>query len=167
MWTRLDEMYGFGRQLWGEDLETEVGRALLSFRAARLGGRNGWQVRVHEIDDEALNEIPVTEQWSPAFVGEEEFVLLMKLCNGGEVRGDDPETLSWLESRGIEYDDVRDCLLQTHLVALSGQHLGLITKECALVILPTGEYVAAENSTGRLDRWIARWWELRERASDQ
>jgi hypothetical protein len=168
IWTRLDEMYGFGRELWGEDLETEVGRCLLSFRAASVDGRKGWEVRAHDVDDEALNEIPVVEQWSPEFLGEEEFVLLERLCRGKEVRSDDPEILSWLDSRGVEIDDVRNRLLETHLVASSGKALKLITKECQLAILPTGEYIAAENSTGRLDRWISRRIDaLRRRASDE
>nr|WP_269854154.1 DUF6602 domain-containing protein [Streptomyces sp. RPT161] len=156
VWTRLDEMYGFGRELWGEDLEVEVGRTLLSFRAARVDGRRGWQVRSHEFGDGALSEIPVTEQWCPEFIGKEEFVLLMRLCEGKEVRYDDTEILSWLESRGMEFNDVCNRLLQTRLVAFSGQSLKLITQKCQLAILPTGEYVAAENSTGRLDRWISR-----------
>lgn len=168
IWTRLDEMHGFGHELWGEDLETEVGRCLLSFRAASVDGKKGWQVRAHEFDDEALNEMPVTEQWSPEFLGEEEFVLLTRLCQGKEVRCDDPEILSWLESCGVEFDDVRNRLLETRLVASSGKELKLITKKCQLAILPTGEYVAAENSTGRLDRWISRRIEtLRIRASGE
>ncbi|MEU7165000.1 DUF6602 domain-containing protein [Streptomyces morookaense] len=168
IWTRLDEMYGFGRELWGEDLEIEVGRALLSFRAARIDGRGGWLVKAHEADDESLNQVPVTEQWSPEFIGKEEFVLLMRLCRGEEVRCDDPEVISWLESRGVEFNSVRDRLLKTRLVASSGQNLELVTKKCQLAILPTGEYVAAENSTGRLDRWIFRRIEtMRKRASGE
>ncbi|MEU1219306.1 DUF6602 domain-containing protein [Streptomyces microflavus] len=167
IWTRLDEMYGLGDSFWGEDLETEVGRALLSFRAVRVDGKAGWEVQAHEANAEALKGAPVTEQWSPEFVGEEEFVLLSQLCQGKTVRCDNPKILSWLESRGVQIDDVRDRLLGTHLVAASGQELRLITKKCQLAILPTGEYVAAENSTGRLDRWIARRIErLRESASD-
>lgn len=166
IWTRLDEMYGLGGEVWGEDLETEVARTLLSFRAGRVDGRGGWQVRTHDFDNEALNAAPVTEQWSPEFIGEEEFILLTRLCQGKEVRCDDREMMSWLKSRGVEFNDVRDRLLETRLVASSGQNLKLIAKECQLAILPTGEYVAAENSTGRLDRWLFRRIE-RERASDE
>ncbi|MGY1453829.1 DUF6602 domain-containing protein [Streptomyces sp. SS8] len=156
IWTRLDEMYGFGQQLWGEDLETEVGRNLLSFRAACVDGRKGWQVQAHQVDDETLNEIPATKQWGPEFIGFEEYAILLMLCQGKEVRCDDPAILSWLESRGVEIDDVRNRLLETRLVASSGEMLKLITKECGLAILPGGEYVAAENSTGRLNRWLSR-----------
>ncbi|XUL89980.1 DUF6602 domain-containing protein [Streptomyces galilaeus] len=168
IWTRLDEMYGFGHRFWGEDLEMEVGRALLSCRAARVDGRGGWILQAHMVNDEALNEIPVREEWSPEFIGEEEFVLLTRLCQGKEVRGDDPEILSWLESRDIEFNSVLNRLLETRLVAAFGQSLRLITKKCQLAILPTGEYVAAENSTGRLDRWISRRIEaLHKHAPDE
>ncbi|MEU0683551.1 DUF6602 domain-containing protein [Streptomyces albogriseolus] len=168
IWTRLDEMYGFGQQLWGEDLETEVGRTLLSFRAMCGEGRKGWEVQAHQVDDETLDGLPATEQWSPEFIGLEEHVILLMLCRGREVRCDDPDILSWLESRGVAIDDVRDRLLGTRLVASSGERLKLIAKECGLAMLPTGEYVAAENSTGRLDRWISRRIKgLREDASDE
>lgn len=168
IWTRLDEIYGFGRELWGEDLETEVGRTLLSFRAACVDGRKGWQVQAHQVDADTLDGIPVAEQWSPEFIGEEEYLLLVMLCQGKEVRCDDPVMLSWLESRGVEINDVRNRLLETRLVASSGKRLKLITKECGLAILPGGEYVAAENSTGRLNRWISRQIEnLHKDASDE
>lgn len=156
IWTRLDEVYGLGGEAWGEDLETEVARTLLSCRAARIDGRGGWQVQVHNADDEALDAASVTERWSPNFIGEEEFVLLTRLCQGREVRCDDPEMIAWLKSRGVEFCEVRNRLLETRLVASSEKNLKLIAKKCQLAILPTGEYVAAENSTGRLDRWILR-----------
>ncbi|MFJ6578484.1 DUF6602 domain-containing protein [Streptomyces sp. NPDC091368] len=156
IWTRLDEVYGLGWEAWGEDLETEVGRTLLSFRAVRVDGRSGWAVKAHDFDQKALDSVPATRQWSPEFVGEEEFVLLTRLNQGQEVCRDDPEVISWLKSRGVEFDDVCDRLLKTHLVALSGQRLELIAKECHLAILPTGEYIAAENSTGRLTRWLSQ-----------
>lgn len=168
IWTRLDEMYGFGHEFWGEDLEMEIGRILLSVRAARVDVRCGWRVMVREVDDKALNRIPLTEQWSPKFIGLEEFVLLSRLCEGREVRCDDSEILAWLKSRDIEFDDVRSRLLETRLVASSGWKLKLITQNCQLAILPTGEYVAAENSSGRLDRWLSRQIEtLRKGAADE
>jgi hypothetical protein len=156
IWTRLDEMYGFGSQLWGEDLETEVARVLLSVRATHYEGKEGWEARVFELNDEDLAKIPTTEQWSPQFINLEEFVLLERLRRGKDVRSDDPEILSYLTDRGVSFDEVADRLLQTRLVARSGESLKLIAKQCDTAILPTGEYVAAENSTGRLTRWISR-----------
>ncbi|MFD3548496.1 DUF6602 domain-containing protein [Streptomyces sp. NPDC058655] len=156
IWTRLDEVYGLGGSVWGEDLETEIARTLLTCRAARIDGRGVWQVQVIDADGKALDAASVTEQWSPNFIGKEEFVLLTRLCQGWEVRCDDPEVIAWLKSRGVSFGDVRNRLLETRLVASSGNNLKIIAKKCQLAILPTGEYVAAENSTGRLDRWISR-----------
>ncbi|MCX5130847.1 hypothetical protein OOK06_01885 [Streptomyces sp. NBC_00340] len=156
IWTRLDEMYGLGEELWGEDLEIEVGRVLLSVRAVRTDGGSGWEARSHEVDNKSLNAIPTTEQWRPEIIELEEFVLLLRLCEGEEVRSDDPEIKSWLDSRGVDFSDVLSRLLKTRLVASSGHNLKLIAKECRLAMLPTGEYVAGENSTGRFDRWMYR-----------
>ncbi|MCC0578391.1 DUF6602 domain-containing protein [Streptomyces californicus] len=156
IWTRLDEMYGFGSQLWGEDLETEVGRALLGVRPTRYEGKDAWEARVFNLNDEDLTRIPTTEQWSPQFINLEEFILLERLCRGKEVRSDDPEILSYLTDRGVSFDEVADRLVRTRLVARSRESLRLITKQCGMAILPTGDYVAAENSSGRLTRWIDR-----------
>jgi hypothetical protein len=46
--------------------------------------------------------------------------------------------------------------LETRLVGLSGNKLQLITEECQPAILPTGEYIAAENNSGRLTRWLLK-----------
>lgn len=156
IWTRLDEMYGFGSQLWGEDLETEVGRALLGVRPTRYEGKDAWEARVFNLNDEDLTRIPTTEQWSPQLINLEEFILLERLCRGKEVRSDDPEILSYLTDRGVSFDEVADRLVRTRLVARSRESLRLITKQCGMAILPTGDYVAAENSSGRLTRWIDR-----------
>jgi hypothetical protein len=34
--------------------------------------------------------------------------------------------------------------------------LELITKQCECVIMPTGEYLAADNNSGRLSRWLSK-----------
>lgn len=155
IWTRLDELFNLP-DLWGEDLDLEVARALLSATFAQDGDRGGWEIEFLEPSKDELSSVPTQEPWSPAFVSLEEFVVLQRLCAGRSVSMDDADFLAWLKTREIQPESLRNSLLQTGLVATQGQELQLITTECHCVILPTGEFVAAENNTGRLTRWIAR-----------
>lgn len=162
IWTRLDEMYGLGPGVWGEDLVVQVGRGLLAARATQASGRNGWEVRVAETTSKILSETPEQEPWQPRFVALEEFVVLARLTEGIEVRTDDPQLVSWLGEQGVSVDVLRERLLQTGLVAAAGSKLELVTTSCQLAVLPTGEYVAAENSTGRLTRWLEKEFVLKK-----
>ncbi|MGH4018640.1 MAG: DUF6602 domain-containing protein [Pseudonocardiaceae bacterium] len=103
-----------------------------------------------------LSSVPTMEPWSPAFVTLEESVILQRLCAGTNVRMDDTELLKWLQERDVEPEVLRDNLLETGLVEIKDQELQLITRDCLCAILPSGEYAAAENNTGRLTRWIAK-----------
>ncbi|TDC17417.1 DUF6602 domain-containing protein [Actinomadura bangladeshensis] len=154
IWTRLDELYGLGSDAWGEDLDIEVARGLLSARAVQGHGQDGWEMRVHEATVKKLDDTPTRKSWSPAFVTSEEFVILSQLSGGREVHLDDPLLLAWLDETGVAIEELLMRLLETRLVAVDGSKLRLITRECGLAILPTGELVAAENNTGRLTRWI-------------
>jgi hypothetical protein len=151
IWTRLDELFSMS-ELWGEDLDLEVPRSLLRAK----GDRHGWYVTFLDPSEEELSSVPTMEPWSPAFVTLEEFVVLQRLCAGANVRMDDAKLLKWLRERDVEPEVLRNNLLETGLVAMQDQELQLITRNCLAVILPSGEYVAAENNTGRLTRWIAK-----------
>jgi hypothetical protein len=155
IWTRLDELF-YMPDLWGEDLDLEVPRALLLATFAQDGDRRGWNMQFLKPSKEVLSSVPTEEPWGPAFVTFEEFVVLQRLCAGKSVSMDDADFLAWLRKREIQPEALRDGLLQTGLVATHGQELQLVTRECQCFILPTGEFVAAENNTGRLTRWIAR-----------
>jgi hypothetical protein len=45
-------------------------------------------------------------------------------------------------------------LHETQLVAVDGDNLRLTTEQCQCAILADGRYVAAENKSGRLTRWL-------------
>jgi hypothetical protein len=151
VWTRLDQLFNMP-ELWGEDLDLEVPRALLFAK----GDRHGWYMRFIDPSEGELTSVPTIKPWSPAFVTLDESVILQRLCAGANVRMDDTKLLNWLQERGIKPEVLRDNLLETGLVAIHDQELQLITRNCLCAVLPSGEYVAAENSTGRLTRWIVK-----------
>lgn len=139
-------------QLWGEDLDLEVPRALLFAR----GDRHGWCMRFIDPSEGELTSAPTMRPWRPAFVTFEQSVILQLLCIGESVRMDDAKLLNWLQERGIKPEVLRDNLLETGLVAMRDQELQLITRNCLCAILSSVEFVAAENSTGRFTRWIVK-----------
>ncbi|GAA4010682.1 hypothetical protein GCM10022247_36140 [Allokutzneria multivorans] len=151
IWTQLDELFNMP-DLWGEDMDLEIPRALLFAK----GDPHGWHVRFVDPSKEELRAAPTTRPWEPAFVTLEEFVVLQQLSAGKKIAMDDEKLLSWLRQCDVKPETLRDNLLETSLVAIQGQELRLIARDCLCAILPTGEYVAAENNTGRLTRWIAK-----------
>ncbi len=155
IWTRLDHDFGIGG-LWGEDLVIEAPHPFLWATIEQREEMVGWNYEFQEIASEELASSPTTDEWKPAFLSHEEFVAIERLCKGHAVRLDDDELLEFLENAGVELDGFRGRLLETGLVALSGMELVLITDRCQPAILSTGEYVAGEDNTGRMTRWLAK-----------
>lgn len=133
IWTRLGELYDV-TEFWGEDLELEVARALLFGK----GTREGWHLSFADPSDEELIATPAHEDWSPAFVSAEAFVVINELCRGREVHVDDRDLVEWLGESGIDPRALQEELVGTALVAMRGTELVLISRNCQCVILPTG-----------------------------
>ncbi|KRA30966.1 MULTISPECIES: DUF6602 domain-containing protein [unclassified Nocardioides] len=157
IWTRLDVKFGLGNP-WGEDLTQEVLRALLIGEAVEQNGQRGWRIEVVDATTKDLRAAPVEEPWEPERFTLEAFVVIQRLCAGKIVRLDDPKLLAWLGEQSRTVEDLASELVASRLVARTadGNAIELITKECLAAILPTGQYVAADNNTGRLTRWIAQ-----------
>lgn len=151
IWTRLAELFDV-TNLWGEDLELEVLHPLLLAR----GELRGWHYTIVDPSGKQLKAAASMESWSPAYLTLEEFVVLQQLCRGKEVRLDDENLLAWLSGREVSVNSLRDKLLDTALVAIQGLQLQLIAHDCLCAILPSGEYVAAENNSGRMTRWLMK-----------
>ena len=117
IWTRLDELFNVP-DLWGDDLNIEVMRPLLTANATQDGGRSGWNILFVDPSESDLSSIPTEEAWSPAFLSLEEFTILQQLCAGRTVSMDDAELLVWLRDREIQPDSVRESLVKTGLVAM-------------------------------------------------
>lgn len=149
LWTRFDHMYGLGNP-WGEDLEMEVGHRLV----AATGTEAGWICRLIDAGETALRRLPETESWVPARLTEAEYIALNQLASGKRLRLSDSSLHDWLQSRGLTASQLRDGLLATRLVAQDGEDLVIVGSNCTTAILPTGEFVAADDSTGRLTRWM-------------
>lgn len=156
VWTRLDSQFGIGG-LWGEDLTVERLSPFLLTQAAEEAGRLGWRYEWVDLDEAELAGSDDFEPWEPVFLSTEQFVVITRLCSGHRVVFDDDEFLGYLGEQGIDPAEFRAGLLNTGLVAMNGREMELITDRCQTATLPDGRFIAAEDNTGRLTRWIARF----------
>jgi len=161
IWTRLQREYELCG-LWGEDLGEEDMHRFLSGRAIRKDQTMGWEYEYRRVDRAVLEEKVVTEGWSPAFLKMPQFDVINRLCNGEVVDSEDPSMVRFVESEGFEMREFTDSLLKTGLVALNGSSLELLTDLCRCCILPTGQYIAGEDNTGRLSRWVEKYLKKRQ-----
>lgn len=157
IWTRLDRIFGVGG-LWGEDLELEVPHAFLLAKGGRDdAGNPGWHYQWVNSKPSNLRELGDVEDWQPATLTIEQYAIVTMLCRGRAVRFDEAWINDFLDEHQVsDKPAFWGALLDTGLVAGSsdGSELVLITRNCQTAILPDGRYVAAENNTGRLTRWI-------------
>jgi hypothetical protein len=155
IWTRLDLEFGVGG-LWGEDLSLEKLNPFLLTQAAVEGGQVGWRHEWVEFDEAELTVSDDLELWQPAFLSDEQFVVITRLCEGHRVCINDDELLAYLGEGGVDPEELKASLLDTGLVAMAGHEIELITDRCRTAVLPDGRLIAGEDNTGRLTRWIAR-----------
>lgn len=124
------------------------------------GGRIGWRYKWVDLGEAELAGGDDLEQWQPAFLSTEEFVVITELCEEHRMFLDD-ELLGYLGERGVDPEELKEGLLDTGLVAMAGHEIELITDRCQTAVLPDGRLIAGEDSTGRLTRWVARCLEDR------
>lgn len=153
VWTRLAYRYGLSASIFGEDLKCDAINSLLE---AKWQGQ-GWEVRYCEVEEAKLSEGPDANEWEPETVSLPQFVVLNKLCQGAAVKMDDPEFINWLKAEGTTPDQLALDLNRKRLTYAKNGELHLLTDSCGCAILPDGRYVAGENKTGRLERWVAQY----------
>jgi hypothetical protein len=157
LWTRLSYYFGAPSSIFGDDLDLDAVNVLLIGKPALPGGRQGWTIDVVNLSDEDLSQGPDTAPWMPSILSNEAFVIMNQLCHKEEVCLDDKDLHSFAAACGRTVDDLITELRKTGLVYV-GEHrrLRLLSDGCACVIVPDVGYVAAENKSGRLERWVFR-----------
>jgi len=166
IWTRLGERFEVGLP-WGEDLHLEMFHLFLSARGTRGETVDGWEYRYVPLTKAQLTAEKGPTEWRPVFLSLPQFVKINLLCKGEVIDVSDDEFINFVGSYGLSVEDFVASLLGTGLVAMNCTRIELITEECACVILPTGQFVAAENNTGRLTRWVEkRAWESERKLED-
>lgn len=144
--------------IFGDDLEVERLAPLLDARPQpREPGSKlwGWNYRMESLSPSQLKGLDF-DDWQPVVIDENQNAVISILCNE-DIRVTDPEFQQFLFRKGVDPETFIEALCRTTLVARDGDSLQLTTSKCQIVMLPDGRYVADNNNTGRLTRWLENY----------
>ena len=163
IWTRISYLQRMA-ELFGEDLELELLSQFLEARPVipvRSEDAQGWMYREIPLSAKQLAEGPDHMEWAPVELDVQQNVVLDQLCRE-DVFTTEPDLVTYLKSSGRDPETFFQSLIETNLVAMDGTRLILTTVQLAIVILPDCRTVAADNNTGRLERWVQRFMGRRD-----
>ncbi|MDU0364285.1 DUF6602 domain-containing protein [Rhizobium sp. 25PS6] len=157
IWTRISYSNPVSA-IFGSDLELERLAPLLDARPqpAEPGSEKwGWVYHVNSFTPRQLKGADFDE-WTPVVLDDDQNAVVTILC-GDDIAVTDPRFREFLLGKGHDPETFIEALCRTTLVARDGDILQLTTKKCEVVLLPDGRYVAADNNTGRLTRWVEKY----------
>lgn len=162
IWTRISYKEPVAA-IFGDDLELERLAPLIDGRPQPrepASDQWGWNYRIENLSARQLKGEHF-DQWEPVEIDLDQNVVISILCNEDQ-SVTDPEFLDFLRGKGHDPEAFIDALCRTTLVARDGDMLQLTTSQCQVVALPDGRFVAANNNTGRLTRWLDKYMAKRK-----
>jgi hypothetical protein len=154
VFTRLTFTHKLSVEVFGEDLTGESVNRFLAGSAIDKAGAVGWVVE--QIPLKGQSKPNAEYDWEPYVLDQAEYVLIYELCSGREVDVTEPELLAFLGERGRTIEDIGESLRDKRLATVRDNRLVLLTHKCGCAIVPPGQYVAAEDKSGRFSRWLKR-----------
>lgn len=154
LWTRISFKYQLSYTIFGEDLKIDQGNLFMKCKLLNKNGKKGWEYICPKFSNDTLNRELERKDWEPVYLNEVQATIINRLCLGEEVNINDESLKKYINNNGYNVDQIVEELIETELVYLDNSKLKLLTDYCNLVITPEGEYVAADNKTGRLTRWL-------------
>lgn len=155
LWTRLASRFEFTPAIFGEDLDVEALRPLLYAKPARADGRYGWAYKYVSRSLSELQSTPKSWGWTPERLTTPEATIMGMLCDKLAIRVDSASWKAFLHDEGEALPAFIEKMKVAGIAALVDEEFKLLTDGCAVVCMPSGEWVVGENSTGRLTRWVA------------
>ena len=167
IWTRLLSMGLIDMDVFGDDMEVEQLRPLLYAKPVERGGRRGWHYRYELFDRKEAISLAAISSWEPLKLSDKEAVLVTHLCRVMSIDTRTSEFWSaWVADMQGDVDDTLRRLRFAGIAAVDSEGvLRLLTELCQVVIVPNVGWVAGENSTGRLTRWVVDAGKTRARES--
>lgn len=156
IWTRLSYRYHLPSSIFGEDLQMEGSNAFLSANSVIVDGMRGWNYHYTGLREFTLAEHANDSlDWSPVQLTFEQFHILNYLCKYEFIKLHRiRRVLSLGEDEVFDVDSLIQFLKNADLVYIyADKELRLLTQKCQTLIMPDGNYYAADNKTGRLTRW--------------
>ncbi|WP_141566377.1 DUF6602 domain-containing protein [Pseudonocardia sp. N23] len=153
LWTRIEADFPVAMP-WGEDLEIENLNRFIDGRVCELNDQTGWEYSYVDAAESTFLDREPTEIWEPVELNAQQGIFFLSLHKSGPVALHDPLLARLAADAGVEADVFISSLVETTMVAVRNQELVPITEEFTIVHMPDGRTVAADNSTGRLTRWV-------------
>lgn len=165
IWTRLAYRYELPSSIFGEDLETEVFNKFLKCRISTFDDQKGWEFTYSVLSDKELVSYDEKASWEPWELTLFEFIILNQLCEGEVFSIKDKAFVEELKNEGYTIDDFIKKLNKMGIIYVDkNNNLELLTDQLLTIILPDGRFIAGENKTGRLDRWVRKYMEQRNKS---
>ncbi|MFD2872006.1 DUF6602 domain-containing protein [Mucilaginibacter ximonensis] len=160
VWTRLTYRYGLSSDIFGEDLQLAGVTRYLTANTVWVAGQRGWNYHYTHLRQATLGNADNTHMdWSPVLLNFNQFHIINYLCAHTVLKLNKiRQVLGFPSDSEVNIDELIRSLLATGLVYISGQkHLRLLTDKCQTMIMPDGNYYAADNKTGRMTRWSLKF----------
>jgi len=150
LWTRFTYYFGASNVVFGEDRTLDAVTALFETRPQQKDGLTGWELSAFPTSVEEIDDIA----WEPTRVSAVEAALIKRLGDCEAVAMSDPDVRLAVAAAGTTLETVVERLQAARLVYVRDGVIRLLTTECECALVEGIGYVAAENKTGRLTRWI-------------
>ncbi|WP_020472448.1 DUF6602 domain-containing protein [Zavarzinella formosa] len=152
LFSRIDALYSTNLARDRSNIQ-EVMSSCLRARAVELSDRKGWEYIYDELTECELKERGAEAPWEPAELTSAQFTIICRLCNGDDIRTDDPKFSSFVSKEPGGLPEFIKVLTATRLVAVDNMNLRLTTINCTAMITPDGKFVAGENNAGQMQVW--------------
>lgn len=155
IWTRLSFKFRISSTIFGENFQTETVHPFLSCREQRIDDEKiGWEFNYSYLSKKALSKPLLSLEWRPTEIDRNEFIILNALLKKGVINiKDDMHFLKFLNDSNLDMFDVTRNLLESKLVYIDEDRLGLLVDELLIVSSPEGLF-AGENKNGEMTSYF-------------
>ena len=154
IFTRLTYLHEIGIVGYGNDLKSENVNRFLSAKCITKGSLSGWDYRAPKASKAALDYDLEPEEWCPVKLDQCQFTLVNELCKDKEIDLNEESLQKYVSDHSYTIDSLVDSLKKKNIATVENDKLVLLTDECLCCILPNGNFVAGENKSGRMMKWI-------------
>lgn len=157
IWSRLSYRYELDPRIFGDDLEIESVNRFLSCNIVNVMGQRGWNYHYDDISYQHFEQPLTPEKWEPVRISKDQHHVIAYLCKYSFLK---LTRINWcLETIGSKVDTeafVQE-LVNTGLIYIdSYKQLALLTDHCRCVAVPNIGFVAGDDKTGKLTRWVEK-----------
>lgn len=157
IWSRLSYRYELDPQIFGDDLEIECVNRFLNCNIVNIMGQRGWNYHYDDFPGNYFTQPIPPENWEPVSISKEQHHVIAYLCKYGFLK---LTKINWcleIINSKVDVEPFIIELVNTGLVYIdSHKQLALLTDHCRCIALPNIGFVAGDDKTGKLTRWVEK-----------